>query len=224
MEKFGALLEDTDGNPFYVDDTMPLCLVSKITKKLNVSNSLGGVIQVHPNDGAVRFVFCKGNKAEVNFYYTFDSSSGMYIVNCSGPGDFIVDVYIFGYQYQIPPAWGMAIWDTQRRCIITNQTKVLRGVQPQGSNGAESAGFNVDTTLVGEFAVAPDCLGYMSGVINQGGQVYPFMAPAYTSAYFNGTTTRIKGAFRGDTGGGGAGNIQYVNHRNTIKAINVNMY
>lgn len=224
MAKFGALLEDTEGNPFYVDDTMPLCLISKISRTLNVSNTLGGVIPVHYNDGAVRFIFCKGNRPDVNFYYTYDASYGMYVVNCSAEGNFVVDVYVFGYQYQTPPPWGMAIWDAQGRCIITNETKVLRGIQPQGTNGAESAGYNVDTTLVGEFAVAPDCLGYMSGVINQGGQVYPFVAPAYTSAYFNGSSTRIKGSFRGDTGGGGASNIQYVNHRNTIKAINVNRY
>ncbi|WP_130834350.1 hypothetical protein [[Erwinia] mediterraneensis] len=215
--KFGALLTDTQGNPFYVDGTLPLSLASKTTYPI-------GDRTVHANDGALRFVFCNSTTANVNFYYYYDSASNTYKINASGTPGSTFTVYIFSYQYQTPPPWGVAIWDEQGRCIITHETKVLRGVVRVGTPGAESAGYNINTTLAGNYAVAPEMLGYITGVVYQGNMPYPFLAPFFTSAYYNGSSTVIKAVGRGDSGGGGAGNITNINYRNAIKAIDITNY
>lgn len=222
MADYGALLIDQQGNPYYILDTMPLCLISKQSFSRTAVN---GVIDIHDDDSTFRYVFCRGSAVGVNFYYALNQTSGKYAIFSSGPGTYTVDVYIFGYQYQTPPKVGIAIWDAQGRCVITNETKVLRGVTTVGdSSNPNNSGYNVTGNLSGDWAIAPDILGYMTGVINQGGQVYPFVAPAYSSAYKSGANTIIKAEFRGDSGGGGAGNIQYTNHRNTIKAIDISRY
>lgn len=221
MADYGAYLTDQQGNPYYILDTMPLCLISKQSFTRTASN---GVIDIHDNDSVFRMVFCRSNIAGVSFYYALNTTTGKYAIFSSGPGTYTIDVYVFGYQYQTPPTFGIAIWDAAGRCVMTNETKVMRGVEVVGNQTVESnSGYNVNTTLAGDWAVAPDVMGYFTGVINQGGQVYPVRAVAYTSACKSGNNTVIKSEFVGDSGSG-ASNVQFINHRNTIKAINVSMY
>jgi len=221
MAEYGAYLTDQQGNPYYILDTLPLCLVSKQTFTRTASN---GTIDIHDNDSTFRLVFCRSNIGGVSFYYALNSVTGKYAIYSSGPGTYTIDIYIFGYQYQTPPKYGLAIWDSAGRCVITNETKVLRGVEVVGNQADPNAsGYNASATLSGEWAVAPDVMGYFTGVINQGGQVYPVRAVAYTSAYISGSNTVIKSEFVGDSGSG-ASNVQFVNHRNTIKAIDISRY
>ncbi|WP_338512177.1 hypothetical protein VRC35_06685 [Erwinia aphidicola] len=185
-----------------------------------------GISVINPNDSTFRLVFCRTNVAGSSFSYYLDTvTTGSYVVDSRGAGSgYTLDVYVFGYQYQTPPKYGIAIWDAAGRCVITNETKVLRGVEVVGNQADPSAsGYNATATLVGEWAVAPDVMGSFNGVINQGGQVYPIQAIAYTSAYKSGSSTVIKSEFVGDSGSG-ASNVQFYNRRNTIKAINVSIY
>ncbi|CAH0198100.1 hypothetical protein SRABI13_01656 [Erwinia aphidicola] len=223
MANYGAFLTDQQGNPYYILDTLPLCLIEK--KSFNITG--GRVISViHPNDSTFRLVFCRTNVAGSSFSYYLDTvTTGSYVVDSRGAASgFTLDVYVFGYQYQTPPKYGIAIWDSAGRCVITNETKVLRGIEVVGNQADPNAsGYNAAATLVGEWAVAPDVMGSFNGVINQGAQVYPIQAIAYTSAYKSGSSTVIKSEFVGDSGSG-ASNVQFYNRRNTIKAINVSMY
>lgn len=224
MATWGAMLTDTSGVPFYIDDTLPLCLISKTTYSLNLNGGTVVSQPVHPNDGAVRFIFVNSPDQNVYFWYAYDSTSGTWRVyaSCQGASAFRLTVYIFGYQYQTPPTWGVAIWDAQGRCVITNETKVLRGVNPIGTEGAENAGYNINTTLTGNIAVAPAMTGAVTGIIQSGG-TRPFEARYYTSAYFNGSSTLIKSVATA-TVSGGVQNITYTNFRNTLTAVNVARY
>lgn len=223
MANYGAFLTDQQGNPYYVLDTLPLCLIEK--KTFNITGGRG-ISVIHPNDSTFRLVFCRTNVAGSSFSYYLDTvTTGNYVVDSRGAASgFTLDVYVFGYQYQTPPKYGIAIWDAAGRCVITNETKVLRGAEVVGNQADPNAsGYNATATLVGEWAVAPDVMGSFNGVINQGGQVYPIQAIAYTSAYKSGSSTVMKSEFVGDSGSG-ASNVQFYNRRNTIKAINVSMY
>ena len=221
MADYGAFLTDQQGNPYYILDTMPLCLINK--QSFTVTG-VSGNIAIHDNDSVFRLVFCRANKAEVCFNYILDSFTGKYAIKHAGPGTYVLDVYTFGYQYQTPPAEGIAIWDSAGRCVITNETKVLRGVQVIGNQAdANASGYFAAGTLAGNWAIAPDIMGSFNGVVYQGTQAYPIQAIAYSSAYKSGNNTIIKSEFVGD-GSSGASNVQYYNRRNTIKAINVDRF
>jgi len=224
MATWGAMLTDTAGVPFYIDDTMPLCMISKTTYTLNLNGGTVASQAIHSNDGAVRFIFVNSPDPNVYFWYAYDSTSAMWRIyaSCQGASTFRLNVYVFGYQYQTPPKWGIAIWDAQARCVITNETKVLRGVSPVGTEGAESAGYNISTTLTGNIAVAPAMTGAVTGVIQSGG-TRPFEARYYTSAYYNGSTTLIK-SLATDAVAGGVQNITYTNFRNRIISTDMSRY
>ena len=216
---YGAMLTDANGVPFYIQDTMPLSLISVNTYANNSEPD------IHPNDGAVRFVFCNSDNVDTNFYYFYKASTGSWAVNGLGPSGGVYRVYIFGYQFQPVPAYGIQINDAQGRCILTNETKVLRGVETIGTPGADSAGINLNVTIPGRYAVAPEMLGYISGVVYQGSQPYPYLNQIFTSAYYSGGNTVIKAVGRGETPGStGASNITTTNYRKAIRAINVDRY
>ncbi|WP_414146872.1 hypothetical protein ACMGGR_11250 [Erwinia sp. BNK-24-b] len=225
MSTWGAMLTDSAGVPFYIDDTMPLCLISAQTYTMNLNGGTVTSQEIHPNDGAVRFVFVNSPDDNVYFWYTFDSSTSTWRIyaSCKGASTFRLNVYIFGYQYQTPPKWGVAIWDAQGRCVITNETRVLRGINPVGMEGADSAGFNTDVTMSGNFAVAPSILGALTGTVSAGGQVRPYAANYYTSAYFNGSTTRIR-AIPADTASEGLQNATYTNFKTRVLSADMGKY
>lgn len=223
MANYGAFLADQQGNPYYILDTLPLCLIEK--KSFNITGGRG-ISVIHPNDSTFRLVFCRTNVAGSSFSYYLDTvTTGSYVVDSRGAASgFTLDVYVFGYQYQTPPKYGIAIWDAAGRCVITNETKVLRGIEVIGNQAdANTSGYNASGTLAGDWAIAPEIMGSFNGVVYQGSQAYPIQAIAYSSAFKSGNNTIIKSEFVGD-GSAGASNVQFYNRRNTIKAINVNMY
>ncbi|MFK8259092.1 hypothetical protein ACFL9S_15065 [Erwinia sp. AnSW2-5] len=221
---FGAILPDTEGNPFYINDTMPLCMILKRQLTLDISGGNWASAVVHANDGAVRFLFWDSPNANTYAYYQLNTTTNTWQItaSCKSSSVFTVNVYIFGYQYQIPPKWGMAIWDANKNCIITNETKVLRGVAPLGVEGSESAGYNIDTSLVGRWAIAPIITGMIAGIINSG-VIRPWSATYYGSSYFNGSSTRIT-SVPTDTASGGVQNITYYNTRTRIMAVDISNY
>lgn len=218
MANYGAFLTDQQGNPYYILDTMPLCLINKQSFTVTAADRR---FAIHDNDSVFRLVFCRSNTAGVSFGYFLDTVSGKYSISHSGPGTYTIDVYTFGYQYQTPPKYGIAIWDSAGRCVITNETKVLRGVEVVGNQAdANASGYNATGTLAGDWAIAPDIMGSFNGVVYVGSQAYPIQAIAYSSAYKSGNNTIIKSEFVGDSSSG-ASNVQFYNRRNTIKAINI---
>jgi len=224
---YGAMLTDSAGVPFYIGDTMPLTLLEKRVLSVPAAYGSGTVINLFNNDGAIRFVFVNSNGAQGNAQSTCEAlelSGGIWSLRCAGAAR-TVSVYIFGYQFQPIPAWGIQINDSQGRCILTNETKVLRDVQKLGDEGSEAgSGFTANFTLNGEWAVAPAYTGSYVGTVSQGGQVYPVVAQYASSARFNGSTTQITSGYIGNlnTGGGGTGTL--TSYRNRLVAVNVQRY
>lgn len=224
---YGAMLTDSAGIPFYIGDTMPLTLLEKRVLSVGSASGSGAVINLFNNDGTIRFVFVNSNGAQGNAQSTCEAlelSGGVWNLRCAGAAR-TVNVYIFGYQFQPVPAWGIQINDSQGRCILTNETKVLRDVQKLGNEGSDAdSGFQANFTLNGEWAVAPAYTGSYVGTVSQGGQVYPVVAQYASSARFNGSTTQITSGYIGNlnTGGGGSGTL--TNYRNRLVAVNMQRY
>lgn len=224
---YGAMLTDSAGVPFYIGDTMPLTLLEKRVLSVPAASGSGAVINLFNNDGVIRFVFVNSNGAQGNAQSTCEAlelSGGVWSLRCAGAAR-TVNVYIFGYQFQPIPAWGIQINDAQGRCILTNETKVLRDVQKLGDEASDAgSGLNANFNISGEWAVAPAYTGNYTGTVSQGGQVYPVVAQYASSARFNGSTTQITSGYIGNinTGGGGTGTL--TNYRNRLVAVNVLRY
>ncbi|MBD9551543.1 hypothetical protein IB221_04590 [Pantoea sp. PNT01] len=224
---YGAMLTDSAGVPFYIGETMPLTLLEKRGLSVPAASGSGAVINLFNNDGVIRFVFVNSNGAQGNAQSTCEAlelSGGVWSLRCAGAAR-TVNVYIFGYQFQPIPAWGIQINDAQGRCILTNETKVLRDVQKLGDEASDAgSGLNANFNISGEWAVAPAYTGNYTGTVSQGGQVYPVVAQYASSARFNGSTTQITSGYIGNinTGGGGTGTL--TNYRNRLVAVNVLRY
>lgn len=218
---YGALLTDEQGVPFYIDGTRPLTLISKIAVSIPSSS---GVFSrdLYANDGQVRFVFIQSNSSDGAKAEWLQMESGVWRLYASG-GSRTVTVYIFGYANQPVPAWGIAIWDANGNCILTNESKVLKDVVQLGDISSDStSGYRISNTRSGSWAIAPTYTGVFNGVDNSTGQPRPVVNTYYASAYYNGSSTVISshtnGSLAGTTGG------TYTNARNTITAVNVANY
>lgn len=222
---FGVALTDDAGNPFYIKGTMPLTLISKQTFSVP-AGGLGSAV-IHQNDGVLRLFYYDTTSAGSYAYYSQDSAgigTLTYVGNTSGV---VITLYTFGYQYQTPPKFGIAIWDnaSPRRCIIHNQSKVLSNVQSLGTEGSDSAGYNTNVSLSGRWAISPIMTGYINGVINQGAQNYPFVSIFYARSFFDGSSSNIASVLdKGTPSGGGVANVTYNNFRSRIFAVDVSRY
>lgn len=225
---FGALLADTNGTPFFIADTMPLTLLEKRVVNVLAASGEGTVQTLFANDGALRFVFvnstgAQGQAKETCEFLQLNQSTGNWQLNCRGAAR-TVNIFIFGFQYQPVPAWGIQINDSQGRCILTNETKVLRDVRNLGDpTVANNSGYVLDTTLNGQWAVAPVMTGYFSGVNNSTGQPMPVVARYVSSARYNGVTTQIASGYLGNIDSV-TSNATFLNYRNRITAIDVSRY
>lgn len=218
---YGALLTDANGVPFYIEDTMPLSLI----EKRNITASTG-LIDLFTSDGSVRYVFVYSNAPQGGGLVTCEAlevSGNVWRLRVAGPTR-TLSIFIFGYQFQPIPTWGIQINDAQGRCILTNETKVLRDVQSIGdSSNPNNSGYVMNQTLNGEWAIAPVYTGYFTGVINQSNMPRPVVAQFASSARFNGSTTQIASGYIGNVDSS-AVSVTYSNYRNRITAINVARY
>lgn len=179
---YGALLTDEQGVPFYIDGTRPLTLINKLTFNVNNSGTVN-TLDLYQNDGAVRFVFIQSNGSDIYKSEWLQLDGNTWRLYATS-GTRTVTVFIFGYANQIPPAWGIAIWDASGNCILTNESKVLRDVTQLGDvTNANASGYLYTGTLGGSWAIAPAYTGLFSGVDNSTGQPRPVNIPFYGSAY-----------------------------------------
>lgn len=220
---FGAMFTDGDGVPFYIDGTMPLTMIDR----RSISVYADQVIDLHPNDGQIRFVFTNSNAAfdsrNTGEWLYLNQSDNRFKLQCPG-GNRVVNIYIFGYQYQNPSGWGFQVNDSSGRCILTHTSKVLRDVRNFGDKSQDTqSGFRYRGTLNGNWAVAPCETGYFFGVVNQGSQPRPSVARYVSSARFNGSQTLLTSGYIGNPESG-ASNVTYSNTRCLFSCIDVSKY
>lgn len=224
MADYGAILVDEFGIPFSTPDTTPMSLVSKTVYNFGGS---GGDINLAVSVSSPFVVAFKSDVTGV--YGRLSNNSGTYTLTVgklAGGSVGNVTVYIFGIVIPQPkPAWGIAINNAQGQCILTNETKVMNPPVAVGTAGnPANLGYNIDTTLGGNFAVMPQMTGLMVGVIHSGGATRPFQSPIQAFAYFNGSSTRISSTQTESAGGEQLENVGYSNSNDLIYVIDVSPY
>ncbi len=217
---WGALLVTENGAPFITPQSIPLAMYSRKQAAVFAGGASTVISETFPSGRPV-----------IPFVYTTVSCTTSYTVsgntctvtfkNSSGNGT--AYVYFFTIFAQTLPSWGIAIWDEQGTCILTNETRVLTDVQAIGTNGSDSAGFSINTTLAGKYGIVPAMSGLATGVIMDGG-TRPWSSQYFFSAVFNGSTTQIAQALTGGSAGSGVSNLGYHNMKNSVYALNLANY
>ncbi|BBL31193.1 hypothetical protein [Pantoea ananatis] len=221
---FGVALSDNSGNPFYIKGTMPLTLMGKQTFSIP-SGGLGSAV-VHENDNVLRLFYYDASGGDGYAFYSRDTQNRGVLTYGGNNRACVITLYTFGYQYQNPPKFGIGIFDnaSPRRCIIHNQSKVLSNVQNLGTEGDENAGYKISVNLSGRWAISPVMTGVITGVINQGGQAYPFQSVFYARSLYDGSNSAIASILDKGVPTGGVSNVTYSNFRNRIFAVDMSRY
>jgi len=193
MAKYGAVLTYPDGKPFYIDGTRPLALLRKQSFNLKVNDSNNAVLSLDSaNTGNLfmYFVFfnstsCSGRQG------VFDGNNCIFAYNYNG-GYVSGDVYVFSIFNQPTPKYGIAVWDSSGNSILTNETKVLKGMErcpPVVVSGARY--LNYDTGIV-KAASTLSTTGLVTYRLGGGGGVTPIAQEEYYSGCArNGATTLL---------------------------------
>lgn len=224
---FGALIVTESGNALVTPQYYPLTLYQKVsvtstsgggaqtaTVTITLPNSWGMVLPFagssKPAQGFVALaVTRRGNAITFTGYNMFDS---VYTMHC----------FVFTQFEQSIPAsgYGLAIWDAAGRLILTNESRVLTDMTTIGTQGSAGAGINIDTSIVGRYAVSPELSGVVYYRVDAGGHIVPI--PAAFEASFDGINTHLRSAPTVNTGG--AQQVGGESFGNTMKIINMDNY
>lgn len=185
---WGLYIAAADGTPYITDESEPISLVNKQTTTGTGSATVS--LTVDSNLVALPFVVTSKEA-----YVTYSISGSTLTITATqqvGKSESLtLWVYLFSTQAQIPPAWGMAIWDKNGKCILTNETRVLTDVQVIGTKGQATAGVNINVTKAGKWAMVPDWAGYFVGVVSTGGGPRPVQIYVGFTAVYDGTNTHF---------------------------------
>lgn len=182
---WGALIAADDGTQFITDDSTPISLQGIYSG--SGSSYVTLTIPIKTEDVVLPFCLASGN---IIFSYSISGTtlSVMARANSADTAQFTVTCYVFTTREQLLPAWGMAIWDRNGKCILTNETKVLTDIVTIGVKGSASSGLNLTSTRNGKWAILPELAGFYVGVYQQ----RPIQIAAGFTANYNGSTTVIK--------------------------------
>lgn len=217
---WGALITSDDGTPFITEESTPISLQGKYSASGSTIATV--TVTINTEDVVLPFAVATGDA-----YFTYKISGTTLTVNAQrrvgDSGNFTLTVYVFTTRAQIPPSWGIAIWDKNGKCILTNETRVLTDIQIIGTKGGSDSGFNLNTTKSGKWAIVPDLAGYVVGVIQTGGGPRPVQIQYAFTASYNGSTTSIKPVMS-ESPPTGSGNVSYIDSKCAIRAIDVSRY
>lgn len=221
---YGAYLTTAGGGIFITPESIPLALTDKRTLAPGAREVS---VNYDPSRPIIPFVVYNRapparNGASAAFVVS-QSNGVCRLSTCymSVEGG-TVDVCFFSIKPQVPPAWGMAIWDENGTCILTNETRVLTDVQVLGNPAdPNNSGTNFSTTLPGRWGVMPRMTGYMVGMLSQ--THIPFQTIITSAAFYTGGATAVK-ALPGNTPSGPLDNSGFMNYRNRYLAVNLANY
>ncbi len=222
MADWGALLTTDNGAPFITPQSIPLALIGKQSVALKTgAGEITTISQAIPAGRPVIPFVC----STVNCVLSYTVSGNTCTVSASAPaGAGTVHVYFFTIFAQPLPAWGIAIWDEQGTCVLTNETRVLTDIEAIGTNGSDtSGGYNINVTRSGKVGIVPSMCGLVTGVITSGG-TRPYMSQYFFSAVYSGGNTKINVATSNGSPSGTVTNIAYHNMRNRVYALNLDNY
>lgn len=192
---FGAFLTREDGTPFYIQDTTPLALVRRQTFSIDATVNSGSGQRISLDAvGALPYLyFIRFDQTDGWGYQTTSDGVHGIVVGAFSSGVVSGTIYVFGAVAQPIPAWGIAIYDSTGKCILTNETRVLAGVDivnPTGSPG--TAGY-LNENYNGKFAIVPGrCGAIIYSTTGAAGSPVTQVITQATGCYWNGSVTSIK--------------------------------
>lgn len=232
MADYGALLALPNGAAFITPQSTPLALYTALSvssQKINDGLAQANVVIPVPDTSqpVIPFVITSKPSQGGVALSSVLSTDGLAVSgnNIFGNSQFTMTVYVFTFfQQPMPnPPYGMAVWDENRRLILTHETKVLTDMQTIGSWG-NAGGTSIDVTLPGRWAIVPACCGQTLWQFNNGGPggaIIP--VPGSFGAMFDGANTRIAGQ-PSSYPGGQAQTVGTINAGNPVIALEVSKY
>ena len=216
MSDYGVYLTTTDGRPFITANTVPVSLLTKVV----ASGSGKATASITIDGSAMNIPFVL---SDAPAFASYSLNANTMTVTCRRTDDtggtVNMQVYVFSTKTPVPPKWGIALWNSQGKCILTNETRVLRDIRTVGTKGSSSAGGTaINQTIAGKWAIMPDLAGNTAGVINQA----PFSIPQAFFARYNGSTTQISSILASTPPTAGQGSS--TNSQNSVKAIDASLY
>lgn len=216
MADYGVYLTTTDGRPFITPETTPVSLLGKYTASgdgvatavITIDPSVINIPFVLSDAPAVHSVGYSGTQMTVRSSRQ-DSTGGA--VN--------MQLYVFSIKAPTLPKWGVAIWNAAGKCILTNETRVLRDIVTIGTKGDPgTSGTSINQTRAGKWAIMPELAGNLAGVINQS----PFSIPQIFFSRYDGTNTQISSVLATTPPTGGQGTT--TSAQSSVKAIDASLY
>ena len=184
---YGAYLSTDDGVEFFTTETTSIALDQKLT-----ASGSGQFITVNATVKTEDIIlpFCVTSGGPAFFEYSITGNKitisarqtvGLY-------KNIGLEVYLFTTKAQIPPSWGMAIWDANGKCVLTNETKILTDIRQIGvPGGSANNGANINYTLPGKYAIVPQAAGYRVAVSSSG----TLQTPIGMCCYYDGNNSII---------------------------------
>lgn len=216
MADYGVYLTTTDGRPFITSNSIPVSLLTKATA--SASGKVSVSVNIDPSMVNIPFVL-----SDAPAFPSYSIVGSVMTITCHRTSDtggaINMQVYVFSTKVPVPPKWGIALWNAQGKCILTNETRVLRDIRTIGTKGVPaSSGTSINQTITGKWAILPDLAGQLSGVVNQG----PFSIVQPFFAQYNGTSTVISSILASNIPVGGQGSL--TNTQNSVKCIDASLY
>ncbi|WP_158783269.1 hypothetical protein [Pantoea sp. BAV 3049] len=212
---YGVYLTTTDGRPFITPESTPVSLLTKVTASGNGSAST--TVSVDTSLVNIPFILSDAPAFVGVGYGANQLTVSAHRMDDSG-GAVNLQAYIFSVVPPALPKWGIALWDATGKCILTNETRVLRDVTTIGSKGDDSAGININQSIAGKWAIMPDIAGYLYGVYQQA----PIVIVQGFYAQYNGASTQVSSVLASSIPTGTQGSI--TNSKNSIRAIDASLY
>lgn len=188
------MLTREDGTPFYVQDTIPFALIRRQTFSVDakVNSGNGQRISLDSTGEVPYLYFVRFDQPDGWGYQQIVTGTHGLVVGASRSGTVSGTIYVFGAVAQPVPVWGIAIYDENGRCILTNETKVLRGINiviPTGRAG--TAGY-LNETIAGKKAIIPARCGAVVYSQTVGGNIFTQIIIHSTGCYWNGDNTVVR--------------------------------
>lgn len=191
---YGAILTYPDGTPFYIDGTIPLSLISVQDKSFSNSQTS---FDLGTKSSELYIYFVRMDAEDATAYIQVNSSTGTRFLSAKRPTSntysFSARIYCFGIQYPTPPSWGVAIYDSSGRCVLTNETNTLKGLGRTPASGTAGQASYLNESVSGMVAVTPGITGQETYRIATGPASWITAGVIYaTTCYYNASAGSTK--------------------------------
>jgi len=188
---WGAMLRYPDGTPFYISGTIPMALVYKRDFSYSTSD-YGHGQDLEDNNDAPYIYFVRFNEEYSTAYHSPNSGKRQIIFWNNRQDNVTGTIYCFGAVPQTPPKYGVAIWNEKNECILTNETKTLKGINVTGASGPAGTALYLNEKIPGRKAIIPGRTGTITygGII--GGRPVLALEQYATNCYYDGVNTIVR--------------------------------